>query len=173
MEEGHQAGGADVAPAPLIKEGRSAGAREQAAERSRQAWELRKAGTSLRDIARALSVGKTTIERYIKAGVADYNLKTSEDVRAHRALELARLDGLFQSAWLGATGSHSDPTFMLRAIQIIRERARLLGLYAPIRVELTASALAHQMVVEWRERGEELDYEMALQEAERILHGDV
>lgn len=152
---------------------RNAQVAAEAAERRRRAWDLRKGGASLREIARMLGVGLVTAHKYIKTGVADYNLRTSEDVRENRALELARLDGLFQSAWLGATGSRSDPTFMLRAIQIIRERARLLGLYAPIRVELTASELAIKMVKEWAERGEELDYEMALQEAERVLHGDV
>lgn len=151
---------------------RNAQVAAEAAERRRQAWDLRKGGASLREIARILIVSLATAHKYIKTGVADYNLRTSEDVRENRALELARLDGLFQAAWLGGTGVRSDPTFILRAIQIIRERARLLGLYAPIRIDLTASDLAHKMVKEWAERGEQLDYEMALQEAERVLHGE-
>ena len=171
MEAGRSS--ADPEPAQVMpKRGRAPGAREEAAERRRQAWDLRKGGASLREIARLLAVGKTTAEKYIDAGVADFNLKTSEDVKRHRALELARLDGLFQAAWLGATGPRADPTFILRAVQIIRERAKLLGLYAPIRIELAASDLARQLVKEFAERGEELDYEMALEEAERVLRGE-
>lgn len=151
---------------------RNAQVAAEAAERRRKAWELRKGGASLREIMRMLSVSLGTAHKYIKSGVADYNLRTSEDVREHRALELARLDGLFQSAWMGATGARSDPTFMLRAIQIIRERARLIGLYAPIRIDLSPSELAHQLVKEFAARGEELNYEMAVEEAERVVRGE-
>lgn len=107
-------------------------------ERRSQALQLRRAGLSIRDIAARLNCNHQTVHnditRALQAAI-DENTQSADKLRA---LELDRLDRML----LGLTpliyptnNKPVDLKAMDRAIRIVEQRAKLLGLYAPTQVE--------------------------------------
>src|SRR5690242_6049497 len=102
-------------------------------EDQRQALELRNAGLGFEAIARQLN--------YASAGNA-YRAATSALVRTIqppaaevRQLEVERLDRLIAAMWSQALGG--DYAAVDRVLGIMARRAKLLGLDAPVSVDLT------------------------------------
>ena len=112
-----------------------------AADRQAQALDLRRAGASVRDIGRALGVDHTTAKKYLDKAMADLQAAQNEKAEATRAVELDRLDRLHMAAWPLATGKDTDADTRFKAIdrlvRIADRRAKLLGLDAPVKQELT------------------------------------
>lgn len=103
----------------------------QAAERRRQALELRRAGASYEDIGRALEVNKGTIHRWVMRAIHE---ATVEPARELITVEQQRLDRMQQGLWAKAT--QGNATAVLAVLKIMERRARLLGLDAPQRVDV-------------------------------------
>ena len=106
------------------------------AERRRRAWELYKAGvTSCRAIGQAIGCGKSSANRYIRGTLAELQRETLEDAQGAVATELARLDAQLAKVWTEALKGN------LRAhevvLRIADHRAKLLGLYRPVKVATT------------------------------------
>jgi hypothetical protein len=120
--------------------------RLSAAEKQRQALELRKACASYPDIARQL--GYASASGAFKA-VASALLKTlREPAEAVREIELARLDRLHLALWPAAI--QGDPVAIDRVLKVMARRAALGGLDAPNRQELSGKVGADVKVSDER-----------------------
>lgn len=108
------------------------GEKEKTIENRRYAWELRKAGHTIRDIAKVMNLGKTTIERYIKAIMAEHKIDAAT-VLEYKMLQNSKLDDALNEVWRKAKkGSLEDIDRMLK---IEERRSKLLGLDAPVQSE--------------------------------------
>lgn len=92
------------------------------------------------EIASAVGVDQSTVSRDIKMLVANWRKEALGDLTAARARELADLDGMEREAAVAASANVS-PQALARLLEVrlrVKERrARLLGLDAPTRSEVT------------------------------------
>ena len=152
------------------------------AERQAAALRLRAAGGDYDSIAKALGVSVATAWRDVKAGLAAV---VQEPAQEAITLECGRLDRLLRALWPFAIGirvdtdsqgrqitRNVDPDYFAidRVLAVMQRRARLLGLDAPVKKQVTG---------EWVMRGaaEEiaksygLDAGEVLAQAEELLRG--
>jgi len=106
------------------------------AERRAQAFEMRKAGANLKTIAAALGVSIPAVHKYLTTAIAQLHQKAEIDIEQYRKTELERLDDMTLGIWDKArTGGLQA---IDRVLKIQRRRAKLLGLDAPSRTDLTS-----------------------------------
>lgn len=106
-----------------------------AAERRRQALELRKAGVDFRTIADRL--GYEGPSGAHKAVTTALKALTAEPAEELRTLELERLDAMLRSLWVRATNAKgADLGAIDRVLKIMERRAKLAGLDAPSRINV-------------------------------------
>ncbi len=97
-----------------------------AAEKRKQALDLRRAGWTFDDIAEAVGyANKGSASRAVKQALADI---TRESATELLELELTRLDDMFAGLYEKAR-SGDDHFAVDRALKIMEQRAKLLGLY--------------------------------------------
>lgn len=109
-----------------------------------KALDLRRAGASLRDIAKALGVSHQSAKRYIDAAIADLHDSQNQKTEDYRAVEIDRLERLHMSLWQKALGGKRDgvevpPDYAAvdRLIRISERRSKLLGLDASAAVKVS------------------------------------
>jgi hypothetical protein len=113
------------------------GEAERIIERRTRALEMRKAGASYRRIASQLGVSVKTAHDDINAELLDLREQTQQDAQTVKDLELQRCDAMTQGLWTAVeTG---DPKAVMAAVRVSERRARLIGLDAPAKTELTGS----------------------------------
>jgi hypothetical protein len=107
----------------------AAGKREAMAVRRVQVLDLRIAGGSMRSIARTLGVTHGTVVRDLQAALAD--LREQQDQRAadYKTLLLERHERNYLKLHTQLEAGHLGASD--RALRIMQEEAKLLGLYAP------------------------------------------
>lgn len=116
-----------------------------AAEKRKMALDLRRAGWTFEDIAQEVGyANKGSAHRAVKQGIADI---TRESATELVELELARLDAMFSGLYAAARGG--DNFSVDRALKIMDQRAKLLGLYD--RKTDDTSAEARAAIVGFRE----------------------
>lgn len=125
--------------------------------RALKALELRLAGASYRQIAVSVGASLKTVYLDVQRMLREYASEPAEQVRN---AELGRLDRLLLAHWPAAV--KGDYRATATVLSIMDRRARLLGLDAPLRIDLTAwvRRLAEE---------EGLDPEQAVQDAEAIV----
>jgi len=121
-----------------------------ARKREAEALELRLAGGTYEQIAQAIGY-ETRSAAYRAVVRALRSLSKVQDVEHLRELESERLDRLFLGVWAKAV--KGDDHKIDRVIKIMVRRAKLLGLDAPVRQELTGRGggpiqLDHRTVAE-------------------------
>lgn len=108
-----------------------------AADRQRQALELRRAGAGYDLIARQLGyAGPPGAHKAVATALHRMLAEPAEDVRA---LELARLDRLQLAHWSRAIGTPEtdpDPVATSTVLKIMERRAKLMGLDAPATINV-------------------------------------
>jgi hypothetical protein len=102
-------------------------------ERHLQALELRKAGASYRTIAEQL--GYRGVSGAFKAVTSALKATLKEPAEELRTLELERLDAMLLPLWRRV--QNGDEKAVDRVLRIAERRAKLLGLDAPTRRELS------------------------------------
>ena len=104
-----------------------------------RALELRKAGGSYRQIAKALAIDTHTAWADVAAELADIRDQTVEQAHELRALELERLDGMTSGLWPRI--QEGSAAAVSAGVRVSERRSRLLGLDEPTatRTELTGS----------------------------------
>jgi hypothetical protein len=129
--------------------------RLEAAERHRQALELRKEGLTFEAIAQRLGYG--SVSSAFRAVQRTLRRTLQEPADELRKLELERLDALWENLW----DQRHKPHVVDRLLAIMERRAKLLGLDAPSKIDIT-----HRL----REiaAAEGLDPGEVVREAERI-----
>ena len=103
--------------------------------RRREALEMRKRGANYREIAAALGVGLTTAHRYVTAELDELRAETRASAEQLRDLELERLDQYL--ARLQPKIEDGDEKAIATALRVQERRAKLTGLDAPQRTEVT------------------------------------
>lgn len=104
-----------------------------ALERQRQALELRKAGVPYAKIAEQLQYkDRSSAFRSVQAALKKTLQEPADELRT---LELERLDALMLALWPQARSGNQGAVD--RVLRIMERRARLLGLDAPTRTDLT------------------------------------
>jgi hypothetical protein len=105
------------------------------AERRRQALELRKAGATYDVIAQRL--GYANRGGAYKAVMQALQAITAEPAKELLQLELERLDALLLGQWQKAI--HGNARAGEVALKVMERRARLLGLDAPVKSQVTVT----------------------------------
>lgn len=106
-------------------------------DRQTRALELRRAGKGYTEIASIIGIGKSQAHRLVGAGLADAIAHVAADAVELRAEEVSRLDALLSSVWADARrGNHGAVD---RVLRIMERRAKLLGLDAPERREVSGA----------------------------------
>jgi len=108
--------------------------RIEAAERQRQAVEMRKAGATFPMIAEKLGYASTG--GAYKAVMTALKKTMQEPSDAVRNLELERLDALLLALWKQARDGNQGAVD--RVLRIMERRAKLLGLDAPTKADITS-----------------------------------
>ena len=108
--------------------------RLQSVDRQRQALQLRAGGATYQQIADALGYrGAAGALKAVRAGLLATLQEPADELRT---LELARLDALLRAVWPKAM--RGELTAVDRVLKIMERRANLLGLDAPVRVNIGA-----------------------------------
>lgn len=109
--------------------------RESLAARRLMAFELRKGGASYAAIGTALKISHTMARRDVLAVLDELTRDTAETIERSRRLHLARLDDLLLAVMPAA--KKGDHRAIHSALEIMGRQAKLQGLDAPIRVDVT------------------------------------
>lgn len=104
-------------------------------EREIKAMELRKSGATYAAIGEALGISEQGAYKAVIRALDKLNAKVIEGAEQLRRLELERLDRLFLAVYPKAIGGSYEA--IDRALKIMARRARLLGLDAVERAEVT------------------------------------
>ena len=103
--------------------------------RRQKAFQLRRGGASYREIAEALQVSHQTAANDVAAILKQVNARTQDVALEYRTMQLARLDAMLMGVWGKASKGELGAVSMV--IKIEERRARLLGLDAPARQEIS------------------------------------
>lgn len=105
-----------------------------AVEKQRRALELRKAGKSYGEIARAVGYkGASGAHAAVRLALKKTLQEPADELRK---LEIARLDAMLSAVWPRV--EMGDPRAVEVALKIEERRSRLLGLDAPAEVDVTS-----------------------------------
>jgi len=107
----------------------------EVAEKERQALELRRAGATYDEIARAIGYA-TPQGAYLAYGRALKRSLIGSGAEEAREMELDRLDRLQRTWWPKALSGDEKATD--RVLKIMEHRAKYLGLYAPTKMQVEA-----------------------------------
>lgn len=106
-------------------------------ERRLQALDLRKAGASFRAIGAQLNISHEQARTDVMQSLQELAHEQREKTQEYRQLELERLDRMLMAIWTQA--AKGDLQAVDRALKISDRRAKLLGLDAPVKQELTGA----------------------------------
>jgi hypothetical protein len=119
-------------------------ARELSAlERKLKALEMRKAGHTFQHIANEL--GYRSASGAFGAVMTALKKTLQEPADELRKLELERCDELLESLW----DKRHNPTYTDRILRIMERRAKLLGLDAPTKTDLTSDGKPFTVYLSW------------------------
>ena len=107
------------------------------AERMAKSLSLRKKGWSLKRIAEEVGVCQASVGTYLREALTALHQLALNDMDLDRQLELERLDGLYSKLAPGIEAG--DPRSVEAALRISGRRAKLLGMDAPIKSEITGA----------------------------------
>lgn len=98
---------------------------------------MRRRGLTYDAIGRALGMTRQSAHALVQGAMKAAAAELKEEATEVVALDLARLDELHRVAWKAAKGG--DLAAMDRVLKVMERRAKLLGLDAPTRSEVTGA----------------------------------
>lgn len=104
-------------------------------EAEEKALELRRAGASYRQIAKAQGVSLAMAHKYVKRGMKRLIERCKDEAQQVLTLELDRLDAMLMGLW--PTASKGNPQAVEKVLKIMERRAAILGTDAPKKVAPT------------------------------------
>lgn len=107
----------------------------QSEDRRRMA-QLRAAGATFRELGQEFGLDPTTCRDHIIRLLDEVTYEAATELRT---LEGERLDRLQRAIWPDAIAGHVGK--IDRVLKIMDQRARLFGLYAPVQIDATLSAV--------------------------------
>ena len=102
--------------------------------RRAEAWALRLAGSTVRQIAEAMNVSVGTASQYLQETLAELQTDSRESADSWRQIQLDRLDAIV-AAWLPISRNPTHPEATRAAAIVVRAvegQSRLLGLLVPM-----------------------------------------
>lgn len=102
-------------------------------DRRAKALELRKGGSSYRAIAKKLNVDVATAYNDVDSALKSLTRLNQSSVEELRTIELERLDTMLLAIHENVKSGHLGA--IDRALRIMEQRAKLAGLYAPVKTE--------------------------------------
>jgi len=119
---------------------------DRIALRRAEAVKLRAKGKGFQEIADTLGIGLATAHLDVRTAMAEIADEAQEYIQAERGTELARLEralsvveAVLTSAPTAEDGDELQLKALDRLVKIQDQRAKLLGLYAPEKKELTGA----------------------------------
>jgi hypothetical protein len=125
--------------------------------RANQALDLRIAGATYRQIAAQLGINERTAYDDVQAELGAVDPVVGTKAERLRDLEAARLDRL--TVALNPCIKAGQPGAILAAVRIMERRARLFGLDAPTKVEMSGAVSLSEKIAAARARGAQLKAE--------------
>lgn len=117
--------------------------RIEAVEKQKQALELRKAGATYEAIAKKLEYANASgAEHAVKAAMKATVQDAADDVRN---LEVERLDAMLLGLWKSANSGNLGAVD--RVLRIMERRAKLLGLDAPTKSQVSIEKLSDDELI--------------------------
>jgi vacuolar-type H+-ATPase subunit H len=116
---------------------RLSASRIKALEDQQKALELRRMAKGYQEIAHALGIGVATAHRHVQSALAESRAQISAEADELRSEELSRLDAMTAGLWPRAR--KGEAAAVDRMLKIMERRAKLLGLDAPERRELSGA----------------------------------
>lgn len=110
------------------------------------ALERRREGASYRDIAIELGVSISTAHEWVHAALADVTALNQDKATELRELEAERLDHILQKLWPRV--NRGNLSAIDRALRVILQRAKLLGLEAPQQHQISGAG-GGALKIEW------------------------
>lgn len=112
------------------------------AENRRKALQLRLAGLTFEEISDAMNLGnRGAAYSLVNGALEETRREIREDADRYVAEEVHRIERLIRAIWSRAVGTPQNPDPDLKAIdrveKLMARKARLLGLDAPVRAELS------------------------------------
>lgn len=104
-------------------------------DRERRAFAMRLNGATFAAIGKALGLSTPGAYQAYKRALRRGREELAEETADHIALDAARLDKLIHAKWKSAVAGDNDA--IDRVLRLLERRARLLGLDAASRTELT------------------------------------
>ena len=115
------------------------------AERREKALKYRKAGMTYKQIGEQLGISFQAAHKLVISALDEITKKINEEADQLRTLEVERLNTLFLSMYNKAIkGDHGAVD---RCLRIMERRARLLGLDAPTKQDVTSGG--EKIVIRW------------------------
>lgn len=111
---------------------------QQKVDKTRQAWDLRLSGHTYKEISIALGVSIETAHRWVNEWSEEYRLQTAESQQSARSDSIARLDDALKA--ISPAVQEGDTDAINTMLKIEAQRAKLLGLDAPTKVEAEVKA---------------------------------
>ena len=118
-----------------MEQGSEKGHEARSAERREQALQLRMGGMSYYYIGQELGVSKSTAYLDVQKAIKEIQERYAEDALTVRTMEIKRLDIMMIGLWEKA--SSGDNVSIDRVIKIMDRKAKLLGLDAPVKSDIT------------------------------------
>ena len=131
----------------IAPESKTSSRRSQAAEREKKAFALRMAGATYEQIGAQLGVTTGAAYKMVKRVLERTRRETDELADELRRLEVERLDALTLTLWKQATAGNFGAVD--RVLRVMERRARLLGLDAPTKQDVTSGGEALRVVLGW------------------------
>lgn len=122
------------------------------AERRKQALVLRRSGLSLRDIGERLGVDHKTIHEDIRVMLEASIRENVDNAETLRAMELERLDNMLLRIQPQVNNGHLGA--IDRALRISEQRAKLLGLFAPVKQDVSVKITWQDQAIMLIQQGE-------------------
>lgn len=110
-------------------------------------WKMRTQGRTVQDIAREFGVSPRQVHYYLRDAVQ--LIDATQWLEVETQTDLDRLEALFEAYWADAVGLNSkdrDKEAATLILRILAQKAQLLGLNAPKRVDISV------LIAEWAER---------------------
>ena len=103
-------------------------------------WDMYKQGRSIREIARLNKLSPATVGKDIKSFIGTLREAGLRHVEEHRFVQLERIQSAIQAIWPRVEEGRTDAIGSL--VRLMEREARLLGLDAPTKVDITAKIKA-------------------------------
>lgn len=117
--------------------------RLQATERAIKALNLRRQGWSFRDIAQELGVTPPAVHEAVTRMLRNM---THEEADSYRKIELERMETMLKAIWGRVT--EGELQAIDRAIRISERISRLLGLDAPVKLDVPGGLTLAQLIIQ-------------------------